>query len=123
MTELTIMPTDGILNYYPGEQMTGQVGWTVDEPVQSAELRLFWHTSGRGRRDIRIVQTIPFAQPMPRDHRPFSLTLPASPYSFRGNLITLTWSLELVLNAGQHSRLLDLVISPTAEEIALVRST
>ena len=32
--------------YRPGEKISGRVAWQVDEPPQSAELRLFWYTSG-----------------------------------------------------------------------------
>lgn len=119
MNLLSIAPAEGTLAYFPGETLTGEVGWTLDGPVHSAALRLCWQTSGRGRRDVGIIDTRTFADPQPADRRDFAFILPASPCSFTGSLITLTWSLELALNPGDHAQRLEIVLSPTGQPIIL----
>ena len=121
-TTLMILPTDGVLAYYPVEEVTGRVTWALPDgstPAGAAELRLYWFTTGKGRRDLKVVQTVRFEGPRAWDERPFAVTLPASPYSFRGELITLTWGLELVV--GDHCAQIHLVMSPSAEEVVLVK--
>ena len=52
-TTLMILPTDGVLAYYPGEEVTGRVTWALPDgstPAGAAELRLYWFTTGKGRR-------------------------------------------------------------------------
>ena len=62
--------------FKPGETIRGRVTWQVDEPPQSAELRLFWYTSGKGTQDVENVGAVTFETPQASDNRDFSLTLP-----------------------------------------------
>ena len=119
MSRLTIQLSDSRTDFSPRETIHGQVSWQCDEAPKTAELRLFWSTTGRGNDDMDIVQVIPFPTPGPADSRPFSLTLPDAPYSFRGNLIFLTWTLELHLEPGNLSEGIDLVIAPNGGAITL----
>ena len=119
MSELRLETSDNRTHYKPGERIEGTVAWTTEDHPSEALLCLFWHTAGKGDRDVGIAVNMPFDDPSPRDERPFSIQAPPAPYSFSGQLITLTWSIELVVNPGDRVERLDLVISPTAEEIAL----
>ena len=47
------------------------------------------------------------------------LQLPESPYSFSGSLISLLWSLELIVDGGRCSTQVELVIAPERREIVL----
>ena len=105
--------------FWPGETLTGEVSWRLREPPDAAELRLFWYTVGKGDRDLDIVKTLPFPSPgMGEDHR-FELTLPMTPYSFSGKLISVVWALELVLQPGDFVERVPFVLSPTGDEIHL----
>ncbi|HEU5060886.1 MAG TPA: hypothetical protein VFU21_30355, partial [Kofleriaceae bacterium] len=124
----------------PGETFEGIVRWQLAAAPDAVELRLRWRTSGAGRTDEHVVETVdvaglPTADPAapggqgpyrgmqavdllaPRplsatDARRFRLRAPPSPPSFRGSLVRLTWQLELA--AGKHEIARPIVISPTS---------
>jgi len=118
MSDLEIRTREDKTNYNPGEEVVGEVSWQTDTVPRDAELRLFWHTAGKGTRDVEVVESISFESPLRQDRRAFRFTLPESPYSFSGKLVSLIWALELVLASGETERL-EIVISPTRTEIAL----
>lgn len=119
MSELKLAIKDNQTNFAPGETIGGAAGWKLDGPAEQAELRLFWRTEGKGSEDIHIVETVRFDHPGQEEARPFGITAPSSPYSFSGRLISLIWALELVLKPGSHSQRIDLVISPSRQEVRL----
>jgi hypothetical protein len=118
MSDLEIRTRDDKTDFLPGEEMAGEVSWHADAAPRSAELRLFWHTQGKGTRDVEVIETISFESPARQDRRDFRFTLPESPYSFSGKLVSLIWALELVLSTDETERL-EIVISPSRTEIAL----
>ncbi len=93
--------------------------WRVDDQPTSAELRLFWYTSGKGTQDVGVVNTMTFAAPRTDDHRDFTLPLPREPYSFSGTLISLIWAIELIVEPGEHVERREIVLSATGEEVVL----
>src|SRR5690606_28676875 len=102
------------------EVVEGVAGWELDAPPTSVELRLFWHTAGKGDEDVKIVDTVRFDDAPAVDARIYRITLPADgPYGFSGRLITLQWSLELVVKPGGDVARLDITVSPTREEVRL----
>jgi hypothetical protein len=119
LSELRIELTDGRTAFKPGEPLTGNVTWRVEGEPSSAELRLFWYTSGKGTQDVAIVDTIAFAAPRPDDQRDFTLTLPREPYSFSGTLISLIWAIELIVEPGGHVERREFVLSATGQEVVL----
>jgi hypothetical protein len=119
MSTLRIEVSGGQQGYKPGETIRGRVTWQVDEPPQSAELRLFWYTSGKGTQDVENVDSVPFQTPQLHDDRTFSVTLPRQPYSFSGKLISLLWALELIVEPGSNVERQELVMSPSGAEVVL----
>jgi hypothetical protein len=105
--------------FAPRETVTGRVSWACDNPPTSAELRLLWCARGRGQEDEDIVQTLPFPAPQAVESRPFTVVLPDAPYSFSGTLITLDWSLELVVHPGDQSDRVGIVLAPGGNAVAL----
>jgi len=105
--------------FKPGDRIEGRVRWQVDDPPQSAEVRLFWYTSGKGTRDVENVGSVTLQTPQPNDDRTFSLTLPRQPYSFSGKLISLIWALELIVEPGSNVERQEFVMSPTGAEVVL----
>ena len=99
--------------------MTGKAVWRLAEPADAVELRLFWHTSGKGTEDVEIIDSLRTEAHGAAGERAFSCPLPLEPYSFSGSLITLSWALELVgLPDGQTERV-ELVVAPTPVEVRL----
>jgi hypothetical protein len=121
MSELRIELTGGRTNYRPGEPLSGRASWRVDGQPSSAALKLFWYTSGKGTRDVGVVDTTVFPSPRPQDQREFTLPLPREPYSFSGKLISLVWAVELLVEPGGHAERQEFVLSGTGREVVLGR--
>jgi hypothetical protein len=119
MSELRIELADGRTAYRAGEPLSGRVAWRVDDQPSSAELRLFWYTSGKGTLDVGVVNTMTVASPRMDDHRDFTFPLPREPYSFSGTLISLIWAIELIVEPGGHVERQKIVLSATGEEVVL----
>src|ERR1051325_7746653 len=117
MNELRIGTVGNKTAYHPGEEILGAAGWKLDQQPRSVDGRLFWHTDGQGTRDVGIAHTIKFDQPEPEDARQFRLVAPGAPVSFSGKLISLIWSLELVVSLGKDCAGFDIAISPGGQEI------
>lgn len=123
--KLHLETLDRHTSFRPGDTVEGVAGWEPgpgEDPPDRVEVRLFWHTAGKGDRDVGVVDTVSFDAPAPTDAQVYRLALPAAgPYSFSGKLISLTWSIELVVMAGgnEHVERLDLTVSPTGEEVRL----
>jgi hypothetical protein len=105
--------------FAPGETVEGTVSWQLDRSAQAVELRLFWYTTGKGDQDVGVVSTVPFPSPALQDQRSFSISLPSGPYSFSGNLISVIWALEAVVEPGARAGRIEIVVSPTRREIVL----
>jgi hypothetical protein len=104
--------------FRPGETLAGETVWQLDQPPRSVEVRLFWFTRGRGTEDVELVQSVSFESPGQDDQRPFQFSLPHSPYSFSGKLISLIWAVEVVAKPGGAARV-EFTLSPTLSEILL----
>jgi hypothetical protein len=105
--------------YEPGQEISGSVEWLFAGGQESAELRLFWYTKGRGTEDVELVETVPFENPGMSDRRRFRLRLPQSPYSFSGKLVSIVWALELVVQPENAAERIDFVMAPGGEEVRL----
>ena len=119
MSTLRIDLSGGPRGYKPGERIEGRVTWQVDAPPQSAELRLFWYTSGKGTQDVGNVDSTIFQTPQQNDDRTFSFTLPREPFSFSGKLISLVWALELIVEPGANVERQEFVMSASGAEVVL----
>jgi hypothetical protein len=119
MDWIRIETRDGSTAFLPGETVEGTVAWHFDQPARSVELRLLWYTEGRGDQDVAVVETVPLANPGADESRPFSVRLPAGPFSFSGKLISLAWALEAVALPGARAERLPIAVSPTRRKILL----
>lgn len=119
MDTLSIETVNHRTVFPPGGDLDGVVSWQSDSPARSLELRLFWHTTGRGRSDVQVVAIRRFDQPADRERRDFHFVLPDSPYSFSGKIINLQWALELIAQPSGECCRFDLAVSPSESPIAL----
>src|SRR6185369_15538212 len=100
MNDLTILLRDERDAFRPGERLEGVAGWRLEAPPTSAEVRLFYYTRGKGTQDVEVAGRQRFETPQASEGRPFTFELPDEPFSFSGQLISLIWALELVLEPG-----------------------
>jgi hypothetical protein len=118
MNELTIELSNGLASFEPADEVNGTVAWVLGQQV-SMELRLFWFTRGKGTEDVGIIKTIRFDQPSSRDKKAFNFSLPDSPYSFSGKLISLIWAMELIAEPSNQVARREIVLAPGGSEIRL----
>jgi hypothetical protein len=119
MSQLRINFTDEKSAFEPGEELTGSASWQLERSARSVELRLFWFTRGRGIEDAAVVQTIRFENPLNEETRSFSFRLPAAPYSFVGQLISLIWALELIVEPSKEVARQEITVGPGRQEVRL----
>jgi hypothetical protein len=120
MNQLSIHIDGDRDRFAPGETVTGRVAWTVAEPPKRAELCLCW--SARLPRDERsdaVAATVAFEVPRMTDERDFEIALPLAPVSCRGEVIELTWTLEMTIEPGAHVAQAPLVVAPGEEALRL----
>ena len=77
-------------NFFPGEMLKGTVKWHFDGdcPDDNFFILLKWETSGVGDQDMEVVDSFTFPA-SPSGEKQFSFSLPYSPYSLTGQLITI----------------------------------
>ncbi|MEK8024241.1 MAG: hypothetical protein AAB229_10600 [Candidatus Hydrogenedentota bacterium] len=110
---------EGRTEYRPGETIKGSAAWLCEKAPSSAEIRLFWHTTGRGTRDMDIVATQKVDALMEHGAAEFSFTLPPAPYSFSGKLISIVWAVELVLQPFNEAARAEFTMGPAGKSIVL----
>ena len=116
---LTLATSDGRTWYKPGETIEGRAEWYLEDGEEALELRLFWHTRGKGTRDVGIVETLRIEKPGGSGHRSFAFRVPEGPYSFSGVLITLAWAIEAVALPSEETARFDLGVGPRPVEVTL----
>lgn len=121
MNTLGVALEGGKTAYRPGDEVLGVASWTLEEPPKTVEVRLFWHTQGKGDQDVEIVETTVFPGPGQTDLREFRFRLPDGPYSFSGKLISLLWAIEVVASPGDMAGRAGIVVSPSGREVVIGR--
>ena len=117
MSTLRIDISGGERSYKPGATIGGRVTWQVDGDPASAELRLFWYTSGKGTQDVGNVDAVTFETPQTHDERTFSFVLPREPFSYSGKLISIVWAIELIVEPGSNVERHEFVMSGSGSEV------
>lgn len=88
--------------YHPGETLSGTYWITppVPDDVRALEFSILWYTEGKGDEDLAVHsfrrlaleegEQVDLARPM---H--FSTVLPASPLSYQGRIVKISWCVRL----------------------------
>lgn len=100
------------LAFLPGETVTGKILWALDRPPGEILLSLGWWTEGCGSKDAKIVGESTWQTNATAGEEAFSFTIPESPISFNGQLISLKWGLELSARESREKQVLEIVVSP-----------
>ena len=119
MQPLSIVLTENRAAFEPGEEVSGNVSWSLDKPPRAVELRLFWFTRGKGTEDAGIVERVRYEPATLDEAHLFRFRLPEAPYSFSGKLISLVWALELVVEPGKQVTRQEIIVAPGAQEVRL----
>ncbi len=120
MSDTHGISTDHQANAYaPGDEITGTVSWSFEQPPRRVELRLFWYTSGKGTRDVGIAARLQFDEPGAVETRRYRFVAPNQPHSCSGTLVSISWALELVSDPAVVAPRSELVIGPGQREIVL----
>lgn len=106
-------------HYRPGETIRGSILWALNTPPQVLRLNLGWWTEGKGSKDAKIEAQQEWTTAELAGQEPFEFTLPASPYSFSGHLISLHWALDLSLEKIDSSHTLKITVAPGSDPIEL----
>ena len=119
MDVIEIATEDGRVAYQPGETVSGAVSWRLDALTTGVEVRLFWYTRGKGTTDVEVLKAQHFDVAGTTGQRGFRFLLPDQPYSFSGKLISLVWAIEAIVQPGDRSQRLELVVGPGGREVVL----
>lgn len=105
--------------FLPGEEVKGKLNFRLETDPAGIEVRLFWHTKGKGDEDVVIVDTHHVETPARVGQSTFQFVLPQLPYSFSGKLISLIWAVEAVVDGDASSSHQEIIVSPIGGEIDL----
>lgn len=105
----------------PGDDIRGVARWTASGPLQAIEVRLAWHTEGKGSSDSGVALEDRLDNPPLVGSHAFALPAPEGPYSFSGKLVSLVWQVGLRAIPSGEVAWEEVVISPTGREIRLQR--
>lgn len=119
MNSINVATADGRTAFEPGEEISVDLNWDLEEAPEAIELRLVWNTAGKGTTDVEVVRTERIDEPMGRNSRRMTLKLPRSPYSFSGKLVSIVWAIEAVALPEESSSRFEIVIAPHATEVEL----
>lgn len=100
------------IRYAPGETISGNILWALEEPPPELRLTLGWWTEGRGTKDFKIEDSREWESVAAAGEEAFTLHLRASPYSFSGTLITLKWAIELNAPSQKATAVEAIVVAP-----------
>jgi hypothetical protein len=99
-------------HYQPGDPLTGRFMIDATQPgaARAAELSVLWYTAGKGEEDMFVHH---FERKVDDSTRPldlrvpqrFAIDLPASPFSYDGEIVKVCWCvrLRIFLPQGQES--------------------
>lgn len=120
MSTVTIDLLDGVTSFVPGAPIDGVVTWNLDSAAPSIEVRLLWYTDGKGDRDVALVDTVRYDAPPAADAQAFSFVAPVGPFSFAGQITSLSWAVEAhVEKQKKLIATMPIVIAPHAREVTL----
>jgi len=104
--------------FRPGEAVSGEASWELDEALSVLELKLCWTTDGSFGvgGDPVVVHRESLTVNEPHEHRAFRFELPQGPWSFQGKLFSVRWFVELAIDDYRYQRA-DFVLGPAGKAI------
>lgn len=108
--------------YQPYGTLTGTIKWDFGSGKipQNLTVALYWFTEGKGTETGETVDEISIEHSSIGEQK-FSFKLPAGPYSFSGNLITLKWAVEFSGEKPDFAVKKEFIMSPDSNPIVLIK--
>ncbi len=103
----------------PGQTLSGKILWALDKAPKELTLSLGWITEGRGTQDRKVEAEQTWRTEQTSGEEAFEFTLPPSPYSFAGTLISVNWALELHVKKSKAEYRLPITVSPHGQAVDL----
>lgn len=114
MKSLEILLNDNKGSLAPGGKLEGTVMWELDKPAKKIGINFFWYIERQGvQEETTLVQSLEAENIQPIGYKNFSFDVPRQPYSFTGNLFSIKWVVECVVDKESVSQ--DLVVSNTGD--------
>jgi hypothetical protein len=108
--------------FAPGDAVRGTVEWALDAAPERVEVRLLWHTEGRGTRDVGVAERVVLPAHGAVGSGSFTFRAPRAPWSCSGRLVSIGWAVEVVADpAGEVGRE-PIVVAPGGREVQLGRA-
>lgn len=86
--------------HFPSEAVGGTVQWSLPAVPLSAAVRVRWRTEGKSwPEDSGVAGIERFEALQAVDRRSFQFTLPPTPYSYSGKVLSIVWRVELVVRS------------------------
>lgn len=103
--------------YAPGETVSGTLYWECERAPRKIYCELRWETEGKADFEGHIADQIEESAPESAGSLSFAFRLPHEPWSFRGKLVRVCWT--VLAKSGKAETVLPLVSSPTGAEVVL----
>lgn len=87
--------------FVPRERVAGHAYWDLDRAPAFLEVRLVWHTEGKGTGESVVVGRERLRDPAPQGRVDFSFQLPDMPYTYHGQILSILWSVDLFGPGGR----------------------
>jgi hypothetical protein len=117
MSELDIKLGSDTNTFAPGQTIGGTFSWLLDEQPEKLTLALHWFTKSRAERESGMADCLEFEDPGRSGSHDFSFAIPHGPYSFKGLLLSIEWTLELAAVPGIDLVRQPITISPTGQPV------
>lgn len=104
--------------YRPGDTLTGEAEWDVDDPTAPVYVQLCWTTEGTyggGAGPVTVLHQT-FEGVERQGKRDFRFELPAGPWTFQGKLFSVCWFVEVGESPFMNSRA-DFVLGPEGRPV------
>ena len=82
---------DDNIMFLPGDEIEGEVRWELPQAPAGFVVNVYWFTDGSVS---NIVEGLELNSVDASGTLPFKFSLPVTPYSYSGNLFSISWEIE-----------------------------
>lgn len=107
--------------FAPKARVDGNASWELERAPAWLELRLVWHTEGKGSTEAMVIGRQRLADVGARGQRSFAFELAEMPYTYHGRIVSILWSVDMFAGApplwlrGKRIATVPIIVSPTLQ--------
>lgn len=102
----------------PGDTLRGTVTWSIAHPPRKLEVRLFWYNGDAGSGEATTIASQPLGEAQ-EGNAAFVFGLPELPWSIEGQVVKVSWAVELVEKKSGSLAIADFTMSPDGGVVML----